>query len=115
MEAQPDGGTRKDGVAQGAPGGTSEDSRGPVNLKNQTEPGHLDTRLNQHNQKRKYMKKSLLTLVITGTLMLAALVLLLHLFPHIMAILVALALFQLYRMLQPMINPGRPGPGHCGI
>ena len=61
------------------------------------------------------MKKSLFTLIVMGALMLAALVLLLHLFPHVMGILVVLALIQLYRMLQPMINPGRPGPGHCDI
>ena len=59
------------------------------------------------------MKKSLFTLVVMGALMLAALVLLLHLFPHVMGILVVLALIQLYRMLKPMINS--PWPGHCGI
>jgi len=59
------------------------------------------------------MKKSLFTLIVMGALMLAALVLLLHLFPHVMGILVVLALIQLYRMLQPMINPDRSG--HCAI
>lgn len=44
--------------------------------------------------------------MIMGALTLAALVLLLHLFPHVMGILVVLALIQLYRMLKPMINPG---------
>ena len=52
------------------------------------------------------MKKSIFTLIVMGALTLAALVMLLHLFPHIMAILVVLALIQLYRMLRPAIIPG---------
>ena len=61
------------------------------------------------------MKKSIFTLIVMGALMLAAMMLLLHLFPHVMGILVVLALIQLYRMLKPMINPDRPWPGHCAI
>ena len=51
------------------------------------------------------MKKSLFTLIVTGALMLAALVLLLHLFPHVMGILVVLALIEIYRMIKPAIMP----------
>lgn len=51
------------------------------------------------------MKKSLFTVVVMGALMLAALVLLLHLVPHLMGILVVLALIQLYRMLKPAMMP----------
>jgi|HubBroStandDraft_6_1064221.scaffolds.fasta_scaffold314350_2 hypothetical protein len=51
------------------------------------------------------MKKSIFTLIVMGAVMLAALVMLLHLFPHVMGILLLLALIQLYRTLKPVINP----------
>ena len=66
----------------------------------------MDARLNQPKQKEKIYEKYHYHTVLMGAVTLAALVMLLHLFPHVMGILLLLALIQVYRMLRPMINPG---------